>query len=140
MSAAAVGPRIAAIDLLDVKLFGGQRAALRVLPAFCAELALVGSVAAPLPQAAPEPAKRVFSELYRPLHLDQSSPWAVPVNPDVHCVGTYGASCRMASRRPLKIRNHCTSASTSSTRIISASTPVTAASSRWLKIRRSVSA
>src|SRR5580700_10446467 len=137
-SAAAVGPGVAAVDLLDVKLFRGERALLRALPAFCAQIAFVRSVPAPFPQAAPEAAKRPFREFCHLPH--QSSPCAAPVKPSAHFVATYGASCNTASRRPLRIAYHCASASTSSTRIIRASTPVTAASSRWLKIRRCVSA
>src|ERR1700676_3683853 len=48
-SAAAVWLRIAAIDLLDVKLFSGQRAGLRVLSPFGTQITFVGGVAAPLP-------------------------------------------------------------------------------------------
>src|SRR5690242_19938079 len=137
-SAAAIGPGIAPIDLLQVKLLGVELAAIRILPAACAQIAFVGGVAAPFSQATPEPAHRTYGDFCDQLH--QSSPCATPVKSAAQRVSTYGASCSTASRRPLKIAYHCMSASAISIKIISASTPVTTASSRWLKIRRCTSA
>src|SRR5208282_6056028 len=64
-SAAAVGPGIAPVNLLDVKLFSAERGSLNGLPAFCAQIALVRGVAAPFPQTAPEAGKRAVNEFGR---------------------------------------------------------------------------
>src|SRR6267154_3292234 len=137
-SAAAIRTRIAAGELLDVKLFRGQCGLCGAL--LCverAQVALVGGIAAPFAYPAPNESREALYVFRR--HLHQSSPCATPEKPSAHCVGTYGDSWRSGWRWLLRMPYHCTSASTMSTITISARIAVTAASKRWLKMSRWVS-
>ena len=57
-SAAAVGTRIAAVELLDVELGRRERAALAGLRIFRTKIAFVGGISAPFAKAVPEAAQR----------------------------------------------------------------------------------
>src|SRR4029077_12270415 len=114
--------RISPFELLEIKSLGWQRT-LWSLGLSCGrmQIAFIRRVTAPLAQAAPEAPKNSRSELCASPH--QSSPCAAPEKSGAHRVATYGDSCSTASRRRLRSEDHCTRASTISTRIISARTP-----------------
>jgi len=71
-SAAAIGTRIAAVELLDVE-FGRRKSAARTsLSVFRTKVAFVGRVSTPFAQATPEAAQETWRQLYGAFH--QSSP------------------------------------------------------------------
>src|SRR5215472_4268314 len=76
ISAAAVGARIAAIELLDVKLRLAQSAAGPTTRTLRPQVAFVSGVPAPFAEAAPETAKKAFRAFCGVAH--QSSPIASP--------------------------------------------------------------
>src|SRR4029077_255332 len=116
---APVRTRIFPVQLFDIEFRRRQR----LLPAAALgahQIPVVRRVAAPLPQPAPQQAGTPLHDLQRALHQ----------SPSAHCVAMYGVSYRTGSFFLLKMMYHCTTASPSSTRIITAKTAVTAASSR----------
>jgi len=84
--AAAIGAGVAAIQLLDVELFGGQHAMRTKSSCRGMQIALIGCVAAPFTYAVPENAKCLQCQLQRARH--QSSPRAAPEKSGGHCVAT----------------------------------------------------
>ncbi len=75
-STAPIGARIAPIELFDVELAWREYAARAALSTFRTQVGLIGGIAAPFAETAPEVAKQTRSRLCGLAH--QSSPWAVP--------------------------------------------------------------
>ncbi len=76
VSAAAVGPGIAAVELLYIEFGRRKRGARAGLRAFRTKIAFVGRIAAPFAKTAPEAAEEARRGLCGVPH--QSSPWAAP--------------------------------------------------------------
>src|SRR5689334_6089358 len=125
--AAAVRARILPFKLLHVKLLRAQHHRF-ALPRHRALIPFVGSVSAPFSDSLQNPPQPMLKTQER---VHQS-----PSAPATHCVATYGVSCSTASLRLVRIAVHRRIASNTKTRIITASTAVTTASSRKLNIVR----
>src|SRR5260370_29909885 len=90
VSAAAVGPGIAAIELFHIELGRRKCAARTRLPAFRTKVAFVSSIPTPFAKAAPEAAQETRRRLCGIAH--QSSPWAAPEKSAAQRVAMYGDS------------------------------------------------
>src|SRR5271166_3600806 len=118
-STAAIRTRIFSVQLLDVE-FGGGKKFTPAAPPGTNQVLIVSRVSAPLPKATPQQPYPLFHELQPAIHQP----------PSAHCVAMYGVSYRAGAFFPRKTMYHCTMASAMRTRIITARTAVTAASSR----------
>src|SRR5262249_40897193 len=110
-STTAVRTRIAAIELLDVKLGSAERAARGGMRTLRTQVALIGRVAAPFPQAAPETANQAlrvlccFAHQSSPIASPTAASWPAPAKSLAQRVATYGDSSRTASRRRLRLEH-----------------------------------